>query len=70
MLRMGSFVGEVKQRVPEPSTENYRQLGNAGGRRNSFSEEKAHQWVSPKIIHASDVVSTEQGNFINTQTFT
>lgn len=34
---MGNFVGEVKQMVPEPSTENYRQLRNAEGRRNSFS---------------------------------
>ena len=67
---MGHFVGDIKQRVPEPSTENYRQLRNAEGRRNSFSEDKAHQCVSPNIIHASDMVFTEQGNFINTQTFT
>lgn len=41
MLYMGNFVGDVKQKVPEPSTENYRQLRNGEGRRNSFSEEKA-----------------------------
>lgn len=62
---MGNFVGEVKQMVPEPSTENYRQLRNAEGRRNNFSGEKLHQWVSPKNIHA-----IEQGSFINTKIFT
>lgn len=56
---------EVKQMRPEPSTENYRQLRNAEGRRNSFSGEKVYQWVSAKNIHV-----IEQGSFINTKIFT